>query len=216
MGLTEEAKALLMFKRAMVLLLVIVAAAFGTVVYNLNSDSGEQLTSASKQEISSLEQDKKGAPENALVVYVSGAVYSPGLAELRQNARVKDAVDACGGFLSNADLDAVNLAKPVKDGDHIKIPEKKPPGMVSAGGAASGASVSGASGGAGASSGGLIDINTADEKALDSLPGVGPAMAKRIIEYRQTNGAFQTIEDLKKIKGIGEAKFAKMKDRVTV
>lgn len=206
-----------MFKRAMVLLLVIVAAAFGTVVYNLNSDSGEQLTSASKQEISSLEQEKKGAPENALVVYVSGAVCSPGLAELRQNARIKDAVDACGGFMSNADMDAVNLAKPVKDGDHIKVPEKKPLGVVSAGGGASGvAASSGSATGSGASAGGLIDINTADEKALDSLPGVGPAMAKRIIEYRQTNGAFQTIEDLKKIKGIGEAKFAKMKDRVTV
>ncbi len=203
---------MLMFKRAMVLLLVIVAAAFGTVVYNLNSDSGEQLTSASTQGLSAIEQEKKGSPENALVVYVSGAVCSPGLAELRQNARIKDAVDACGGFMSNADMDAVNLAKSVKDGDHIKIPEKKPPGMVPAGGGASAAGVAGS----GSTSGGLIDINTADEKALDSLPGVGPAMAKRIIEYRTTNGAFQNIEDLKKVKGIGEAKFAKMMDRVTV
>ncbi len=207
---------MLMFKRAMVLLLVIVAAAFGTVVYNLNSDSGEQLTSASTQGLSAIEQEKKGVPENALVVYVSGAVCSPGLAELRQNARIKDAVDACGGFMSNADMDAVNLAKPVKDGDHIKIPEKKPPGMVPAGGGASAAGVSAGVAGSGSTSGGLIDINTADEKALDSLPGVGPAMAKRIIEYRTTNGAFQNIEDLKKVKGIGEAKFAKMKDRVTV
>lgn len=205
-----------MFKRAMVLLLVIVAAAFGTVVYNLNSDSGEQLTNASKSGVSALEQEKRDSPENALVVYVSGAVCSPGLAELRQNARIKDAVDACGGFMPNADMDAVNLAKPVKDGDHIKVPEKKLAGISAGGGAASGASTSGTSAGAGTSAGGLIDINTADEKALDSLPGVGPAMAKRIIEYRQTNGAFQAIEDLKKVKGIGEAKFDKMKDRVTV
>ena len=62
----------------------------------------------------------------------------------------------------------------------------------------------------------LVNINTADEKALDSLPGIGPAMAKRIIEYRNTEGMFQTPEDLKKIKGIGDAKYEKLKDRITV
>ena len=61
---------------------------------------------------------------------------------------------------------------------------------------------------------GQININTADEKTLDELPGVGPAMAKRIVEYRETEGAFQSIEDIKKIKGIGEAKFNRMKDKL--
>ena len=61
-----------------------------------------------------------------------------------------------------------------------------------------------------------MNINTADEKALDTLPGIGPAMARRILDYRQTNGSFQSIEELKKVKGIGEAKFAKLKDKVSL
>ena len=62
----------------------------------------------------------------------------------------------------------------------------------------------------------MVNINTADEKALDTLPGVGPAMAKRIIEFRETEGAFQSIEDIKKVRGIGDAKFAKMKDKICI
>ena len=122
-------------------------------------------------------------------------------------ANLRDAVNACGGLLPTADEKAVNLAQPLKDGVQLRIPEK--------GAAGSNAGPAAANGASGAADG-RVNINTADEKALDTLPGIGPAMARRILDYRQTNGSFQSIEELKKVKGIGEAKFAKLKDKVSL
>ena len=94
------------------------------------------------------------------------------------------------------------MAQVLKDGQQLRVPERKE-------GTSSGSRSSN-----NGSKEGQININTADEKTLDELPGVGPAMAKRIVEYRETEGAFQSIEDIKKIKGIGEAKFNRMKDKL--
>lgn len=97
------------------------------------------------------------------------------------------------------------MAQVLKDGQQLRVPEK-----------ANGSSQAGIAANSGNGKAGLVNINTADEKALDALPGIGPAMAKRIIEYRETEGQFQTIEDLKKVKGIGAAKFNKMKDKLCI
>ena len=120
-------------------------------------------------------------------------------------ANLRDAVNACGGVLPNADHENINMAQVLKDGQQLRVPEKT-----------NGSSQAGTAGNSGTGKAGLVNINTADEKALDALPGIGPAMAKRIIEYRETEGQFQTIEDLKKVKGIGDAKFNKMKDKLCV
>ena len=109
-----------------------------------------------------------------------------------------DAVNVCGGLLPTADEKAVNMAQVLKDGAQLQVPVKGAAGA----------------GGSGKDSSGRVSINTADEKALDTLPGIGPAMARRIVEYRQSNGGFQSLEDLKKVKGIGAAKFEKLKDKV--
>ena len=113
-----------------------------------------------------------------------------------------DAINVCGGVLPNVDKDSINMAQVLKDGQQLRVPERKE-------GTSSGSRSSN-----NGSKEGQININTADEKTLDELPGVGPAMAKRIVEYRETEGAFQSIEDIKKIKGIGEAKFNRMKDKL--
>lgn len=120
-------------------------------------------------------------------------------------ASLRDAINACGGVLPNADHENINMAQVLKDGQQLRVPEKT-----------NGSSQAGTAGNSGTGKAGLVNINTADEKALDALPGIGPAMAKRIIEYRETEGQFQTIEDLKKVKGIGDAKFNKMKDKLCV
>lgn len=117
-------------------------------------------------------------------------------------ASLRDAINACGGVLPNVDKDSINMAQVLKDGQQLRVPERKE-------GTSSGSRSSN-----NGSKEGQININTADEKTLDELPGVGPAMAKRIVEYRETEGAFQSIEDIKKIKGIGEAKFNRMKDKL--
>ena len=105
----------------------------------------------------------------------------------------------------------MNLAQKLKDGMQVTVPEKSPQGTA----------VQGAAGGAQAGAAkplpeGMVNINTADEKELDKLPGVGPAMAKRIVEYRTENGAFQAPEEIKRVKGIGDAKYEKMKDKIAL
>ena len=100
------------------------------------------------------------------------------------------------------------MAQILKDGQQLKGPEKTGTNGKTDSGKMDKTKA--------ADSGEKVNINTADEKALDTLPGVGPAMAKRIIEYRESEGAFQSIEDIKKIRGIGEAKFAKMKDKICI
>ncbi|MCE5286914.1 MAG: helix-hairpin-helix domain-containing protein [Pelosinus sp.] len=134
------------------------------------------------------------------VVYVSGAVVKPGVVKLPIGSRVQDAVGAVGGITGDADTEKINLAGKVKDGAHVHVPSKFHNGQVVLS----------------AERDGKININQADKDELDKLPGVGPAMAARIIEYREANGCFSAIEDLKKVKGMGEAKFKKLKDKITL
>ena len=142
-----------------------------------------------------------------VTVYVSGEVNRPGVVDLTSTSRVSDAIKACGDFTAAADKASVNLAKKVEDGMQIKVLALEAPlDNPKANSTNSTAK----------SSGDMININTADESELDKLPGIGPAMAKRIIEYRQTNGNFQTIEDIKNVSGIGEAKFNKMQDKLSL
>ena len=188
-------------KSLMVLLLLLLAAAGGTLYGYYGEDRTVELAAAEKP---------SEAPEERIVVYVVGAVNRPGVVTVKAEARVADAVNACGGVLPTADMEHVNMAQSLKDGQQVRSPEKageeRPAPGKSAGSGKSGGKLPD----------GRININTADEKALDELPGVGPAMAKRIIEYRETQGMFRSPEDLKKVRGIGEAKFEKMKDRVTI
>ncbi|RLC81883.1 MAG: hypothetical protein DRI61_03230 [Chloroflexi bacterium] len=142
-----------------------------------------------------------------LRVYVSGAVLKPDVYTLSPGSIIKDALEAAGGATSEADLDNVNLALPLRDGMHIIVPRKgeSPPQTASN---PPGISSSNASN--------LININTASQSDLETLPGIGPSLARRIIEYRETYGPFQHIEDIKGVKGIGEATFERIKDYITV
>lgn len=192
-----------MFKKSMLVLLAVVALAAGGAFYAGIHGQEDAVTldagAASRQDAPTKERE--------IVVYVAGAVNCPGVVQLAEGARAKDAVDACGGFLPTADTNGVNLAQKLKDGMQVTVPEKAPV-------AAQGAPI--ASGAARSLPDGMVNINTADEKELDKLPGIGPAMAKRIIEYRTENGAFQSPEEIKRVKGIGDAKYEKMKDKIVL
>lgn len=136
----------------------------------------------------------------AIYVHILGAVERPGLYELREGDRAIDAVAAAGGFLDTADQAQLNLARFVVDGEQIvvslvgEVPE----------------------GPAGSTASGKVNLNTADAAALDTLPRVGPAMAARIIAWREANGRFTAIEDLMSVTGIGDKTFEGLKDLVTV
>ena len=196
-----------MFKKSMLVLLAVVALAAGGAFYAGIHGQEEAVT----LDAGTTPQGEAPVKESEIVVYVAGAVNHPGVVQLAEGARAKDAVDACGGFLPTADTNGVNLAQKLKDGVQITVPEKSPQGTA----------VQGAAAGAQAGTAkplpeGMVNINTADEKELDKLPGVGPAMAKRIVEYRTENGAFQAPEEIKRVKGIGDAKYAKMKDKIAL
>ena len=132
-------------------------------------------------------------------------------------ARVTDALELAGGPTAKAELAAVNLAAQVTDGQQILVPERG--AAVASAPSSSGSSSSGALGVApagGATPGALININTASLEELDALDGVGPSTAQKIIDYRTENGGFKTVDEIKEVPGIGDAKFAAMKDSITV
>ena len=144
-------------------------------------------------------------PVKKITVYVSGQVKNISVVELEDtgNLRGIDAVNAVGGLTDLADSGAVNLAEPISDGAHVHIPTKEIFLQTSQ-------NLSAASG-----RDELVNINTADAERLQSLKGIGPALAQRIIEYREQNGAFKTIDDIKNVRGIGDKRFADMKDKIT-
>jgi len=152
-----------------------------------------------------------------VVVHVAGAVQKPGVYRLPFDSRVIDAVKAAGGATGKADLNAINLARKLGDGEQILIPARGETPSVSARGAVKPA-VKSKKGGSGSSSRkisspaeGQVNINTADSHELQRLPGIGPAMAARILEYRKTQGPFRRIEDLREVKGIGPKKLEKLR-----
>ena len=148
-----------------------------------------------------------------LLIHVAGAVARPGVYELPVGARVADAVEIAGGAQAEADLDRLNLAAKVADGQRVGVPRKGEP-LDDAGAMASGGGS--ADGWADGSGGGLVNLNTANLAQLETLPGVGPATAAKIVSYRQERGGFKSVRDLLNIRGIGEARFAELRDRVTV
>ncbi len=154
------------------------------------------------------------SPAPDVMVYVCGAVRSPGVVRLPAGARITDALAVAGGPTAKAELAAVNLAAPVTDGQQIVVPERGAVAVAPASGAAASASTAGSA--VGTAPAALININTASLEELDALDGVGPSTAQKIIDYRTANGGFKTIEEIKEVPGIGDAKFAAMQASITV
>jgi competence protein ComEA len=149
-------------------------------------------------------------------VYITGAVARSDVYFLPAGSIVKDVIAAAGGLTAEADPVRVNQALELKDQQHIHIPklgEENPPPPVQDGSASSG-QVDTAK--PAVETGALINLNTASLEQLDQLPGVGPAIAQRIIDYREQVGGFKTIEEITEVSGIGEATFNKVKDLITV
>ena len=150
-----------------------------------------------------------------LVVHVAGQVATPGVYRLAAGARVVDAVEIAGGLLSEADVDVINLAAPLADGQRVYVPRvgQAPPAVVTGGGSVA----AGSAGGSGAAPvGGPVAVNSATAEQLDTLPGVGPATAAAIIAYRDQHGPFSSVEQLGEVRGIGPAKLDALRDLVSV
>jgi competence protein ComEA len=143
----------------------------------------------------------------AVYVHVSGEVAEPGLYRLDDGARVVDAVSAAGGFTDAAAPEGINLARLVSDGEQLHVPRE---GQAPPAGTGTG------TGTPGASADGTVNLNTADLAALDTLPRVGPAIAQRILDWRDEHGRFTSVDDLLAVPGIGEKMLAALRDLVTV
>ena len=185
-----------------VMVMILIGCAIG--VYNQNAPA-KQISPQSSPVVQSGNMPKKPL-QTAIYLHISGAVAREGIYKMETGDRMIDLLKL-SGVLSNADLDSINLAEPLSDGEKIYVPnnaDKPKSGEQSA----ASAKVSGGSNL-------KININLADEKSLDELPGIGPVMAKKIVDYRKENGRFYNIEDLKNVPGISEKKYDNLKDRIT-
>ncbi len=147
--------------------------------------------------------------DQVVVVHVAGAVVRPGVYRLAAASRLSDALDAAGGPAADAEPDGVNLAARLTDGERVYVPRRGEVSPADVAAAPSGTSASGAAAGP-------LDLNTATAADLEELPGVGPATAAAILEYRQQHGRFRSVDDLLEVRGIGEAKLAALRPKVRV
>ena len=138
--------------------------------------------------------------ESSITVDVSGAVIHPGVYSLSANSRVIDAIKAAGSVKANADLTSVNQARILRDGEQIFIDSNTP----------------GSSHRASQAKNGPINVNRATAKELEALPGIGPVLANRIVDYRKSHGSFMTLDELQKVSGIGGSKFTLLKSKITL
>jgi len=163
------------------------------------SSGGKDAKAAENSETVETEPDK-------IKVYIAGSITKAGVYELNSDTRVEDVVKAAGGVTADADLSSVNLAQKLKDEDMIYIPkigeaEQPSPSVVPSNLQ---------------QNDNKIDINKASVQELDTLPGIGPAKAQKIVDYREQNGSFKSIEDIQEVSGIGPATFENIKDLITV
>ena len=160
-----------------------------------------KVNSTANQDSNSISTNNDAVPndeENTVIVYVTGAIQSPGLYKVPSRSTIGDVIKEAGGALPYGDVESINLAENVQSGQHIHIRfnfHGNPESLLR---------------------NQKVNMNTATVKELDSLPGIGPTMAKRIDEYRQSKGAFTSIEDIKHVKGISDGVFKKLRDKITI
>ena len=176
-------------------------SAFDTETENDSNLGGEN---ASPDKVSSTQNEER---QTKICVYVCGAVINPGLYELPFGSRAMAALESAGGFSADAATDCINLAQYLEDGTMLRIPTLDE---------AQNGNFTDVSGNPVSVGNSLVNINTAGSAELCSVPGIGESRAKAIVDYREKNGKFNTLEDLMKVPGIKEGIFSKMKEYVTV
>ncbi len=200
-------------KRERIVILAVVFIVISVVVFKMGFKELKQNKNQPLNFVNSYavdeEEDEPNEENSTIMVHISGQVYKPGIVEMDLGKRLIDAIKAAGGLMKEADLDRINLAKKLVDEEKIYIPkvgEELNNDIIDV----QVTSVSTSS-----DSNGKININKCSQIDLESLPGIGPVLAERIIDYRNSN-AFKTIEELKEVSGIGDKKYEALKDLITV
>jgi len=193
----DVASSLTKLQKAVIVLLIVTLCAGAALAYVRSRPRAVEVNGGA---VSASGEDR----QKLLTIHVAGAVLRPGLYKLDEGTRVADALQRAGGAAPDALLDDLNLASRLTDGQKVLVPR-----------AVAAAPAAGAPAAAAAGSG-LINLNTASVEQIDSLPGVGPALAGRIVDYRKKNGPFSSVDDLDNIEGIGPKKLENFKDLVTI
>ena len=209
---------------AIILIILVVIAYY----YFYLRDTTEEI---SNQDLEVNNTQENNQPNETIVVHVSGAVNIEGIVELDSGSRIANAIEKAGGIKENADMTDINLAYLLEDGMKIHIPTKEEteanknnentPAESYVTAASGGVNSKEATNSTQSSSTSdmsskKVNINTATQEELDTLPGIGPSIASKIIDYREQNGKFNSIEEIKEVSGIGEAKYEKIKDSITI
>ena len=204
---------------------IIVIAIAGIVVigimyfiYNKNQVK-EDINIENEILVNNVITNENNTNDDIVIIHITGSVKNPGIVKLKEGSRIEEAIESAGGLTENADITKVNLAYVVEDGTKIKIPSASEEDIgdediidsksgdniiIEENAVPSNNSTQ------------TININKATEKEFETLPGIGPSLASKIIEYRNQNGKFESIEDIKNVNGIGDNKYEKIKDLITV
>ena len=196
----------------------IVAIGIMYFIYNRNQVK-EDINIENEILVNNVITNENNTNDDIVIIHITGSVKNPGIVKLKEGSRIEDAIEAAGGLTENADITKVNLAYVVEDGTKIKIPSASEEDIgdediidsksgdniiIEENTVSSNNSTQ------------TININKATEKEFETLPGIGPSLASKIIEYRNQNGKFGSIEDIKNVNGIGNSKYEKIKDLITV
>lgn len=203
-------------KEKIIIAIICVVLAISLVIYFLDEDNDEYIEV--NEEIANLGEEEvveETDEYEEIILHIIGAVKNPGIVKIREGSRIVDVIEAAGGITDNADTSKINLAYVVEDGQKIFVPSitdeitEETEYVTSKSGDNiiidnnEGENV-------------MVNINKATQTELETLSGIGPAMALRIIEHREENGNFENIEDIKNVKGIGDAKFENIKNNICV
>ena len=196
----------------------IVAIGIMYFIYNKNQVK-EDINIENEILVNNVSTNENNTNDDIVIIHITGSVKNPGIVKLKEGSRIEDAIEAAGGLTEIADITKVNLAYVVEDGTKIKIPSASEEDIgdediidsksgdniiIEENTISSNNSTQ------------TININKATEKEFETLPGIGPSLASKIIEYRNQNGKFGSIEDIKNVNGIGDNKYEKIKDLITV
>ena len=211
---------------AAVILLIIATACYSAFSSGSDDEIESAVVSAAKEEAESPEEEsveeeglKEDAEAEEIFVDVGGSVKEPRVVCIPKGSRVFEAIEAAGGVTENAETKYLNMAEECTDGEKIYVPDLQEISEAESDGAGSelfSSEFESAQTGASSESEGKININTATSEELQTLDGIGPAMASRIIEYRQANGSFESVDDLTNVSGIGEKTLQKLEPNVCV
>ena len=206
-------------KQKRIIILVTIVIALG-VMYYIYINAGKRQTDFDENvlvENSKITQETNKNEEELIVIHITGSVKTPGIVKLKEGSRIEDAIQAAGGLTEDADISKVNLAYILEDGTKLKIPSSVDiEGLENE-------DVLSKNSGEGIlendeenKTTSTININRATQADLESLPGIGPSLASKIISYREQNGKFAKQEDIKNVSGIGDSKYQKIKDYIYV